>query len=157
GSNRRPLACHASALPAELWPRPSSGPTKQPGWFGFGSEGYIPRPHRDQVRPDSPPAAPQKGPPERSRRLHLLLVAFIPLEFDVVVLEFLVLVDHGEAVILVFVLEFFLDFLVVLAGIFAAAILGFFPAFAGFGLFFLAVSEVDFLVRLVVVLVFVLI
>ena len=23
GSNRRPLACHASALPAELWPRVS--------------------------------------------------------------------------------------------------------------------------------------
>src|ERR1044071_5058957 len=25
GSNRRPLACHASALPAELWPRHSQG------------------------------------------------------------------------------------------------------------------------------------
>src|SRR5580658_9455136 len=25
GSNRRPLACHASALPAELWPHLSTG------------------------------------------------------------------------------------------------------------------------------------
>src|SRR5690606_30209495 len=29
GSNRRPLACHASALPAELWP---------PDHDGFGSD-----------------------------------------------------------------------------------------------------------------------
>src|SRR5580693_9200984 len=27
GSNRRPLACHASALPAELWPQLSRGET----------------------------------------------------------------------------------------------------------------------------------
>src|SRR5437763_740742 len=26
GSNRRPLACHASALPAELWPRRIAAP-----------------------------------------------------------------------------------------------------------------------------------
>src|SRR5690348_12944412 len=30
GSNRRPLACHASALPAELWPHARRGKVRTP-------------------------------------------------------------------------------------------------------------------------------
>ncbi len=47
-SNRRPLACHASALPTELWPH-----IRGPGWAGwpsrFGSALLIARPAPDQA------------------------------------------------------------------------------------------------------------
>ena len=33
GSNRRPLQCHCSALPAELWPRERRGRVEQCRWF----------------------------------------------------------------------------------------------------------------------------
>src|SRR5207244_7582245 len=42
GSNRRPLACHASALPAELWPRRSQawslGPCSRKPWATCGGD-----------------------------------------------------------------------------------------------------------------------
>src|ERR1700735_1463907 len=38
GSNRRPLACHASALPAELWPHVEAGDVTPRGAFRQGNE-----------------------------------------------------------------------------------------------------------------------
>ena len=52
GSNRRPLACHASALPAELWPRNlASGRSRNAGgYLTRGRRIKSPRPSRCRRR-----------------------------------------------------------------------------------------------------------
>ena len=52
GSNRRPEACKATALPTELWPRPSpnqeTGPKPNQSWWAWEDLNF--RPHAYQAR-----------------------------------------------------------------------------------------------------------
>lgn len=62
GSNRRPLACHASALPAELWPHAGRGKVRTPSLYVKHIESrsavLSPCPCPCQPTPASRPSSP---------------------------------------------------------------------------------------------------
>src|SRR5450755_2197396 len=105
GSNRRPLACHASALPAELWPRNSYRLSM------ILSENRLPPPHqvRGRLFPDHAPPravgdAPGKNPEHNSGPISSLLVAADVADDvgDVLVAFFLVGDEGGIVIVVVF-------------------------------------------------------